>query len=158
MKIIYDGAHNIVKREEHEINRKRRRVWVHRKGTTRAFGSGRQEIPADYRSIGQPVFILGTMGTSSWVLVGKKKAMDLTFGSTPHGAGRVLSLSEAERRFWGGDVKDQIQKKGVAVRATSQVILAKEAYKDVDKVVNVSHNLGIGSKVVRLLPLAVVKG
>ncbi|NIN51701.1 MAG: RNA-splicing ligase RtcB, partial [Nitrososphaeria archaeon] len=127
----------------------------------RAFGPGQVEIPVDYRSTGQPVFIPGTMGTSSWVLVGRRDAMELTFGSTPHGAGRVLSRSAAKRQFWGGDIKEQLEQRGMAVRAASQVVLAEEAsgaYKDVDKVVEVSHNLGIGGKVAQLIPLAVVKG
>jgi tRNA-splicing ligase RtcB len=161
LKLIYDVAHNIAKQEEHRIEGGYRKVWIHRKGATRAFGPGHCEIPADYKLVGQPVLIPGTMGTSSWVLVGKKDAMELTFGSTPHGAGRVLSRSAAKRRFWGGDVKDQLEQRGIAVRAASQVVLAEEAsgaYKDVDEVVEVSHNLGIGGKVAQLIPLAVVKG
>ncbi len=161
LSLVYDVAHNIVKQEEHQIDGGRRKVWIHRKGATRAFGPGQDEIPVDYRSTGQPVFIPGTMGTSSWVLVGRKDAMELTFGSTPHGAGRVLSRSAAKRQFWGGDVKKQLEQRGMAVRVASQAVLAEEAsgaYKDVDKVVDVTQKLGIGSMVAQLIPLAVVKG
>jgi tRNA-splicing ligase RtcB len=159
--LIYGVAHNIAKIEEHDVNGKGRKVWIHRKGATRAFGPGHDKIPADYRSAGQPVFIPGSMGSSSWIMAGKAKSMQLTFGSTAHGAGRVMSRSAAKRQFWGGDIKEKLEKRGMVVRSASQVVLAEEAagaYKDVDRVAEVSHNLGIASKVVRLVPLAVVKG
>jgi tRNA-splicing ligase RtcB len=159
--LVYDVAHNIAKIEEHRVDGERRKVWVHRKGATRSFGPGQQEVPTDYRTVGQPVFIPGTMGSSSWVLVGTNKAMEVSFGSTAHGAGRLMSRSAAKRRFWGGDVKKSLESRGMVVRAASQVVLAEEAsgaYKDVDKVAEVSDQLGIASKVARLVPLAVIKG
>ncbi|MDH5438378.1 MAG: RtcB family protein [Candidatus Bathyarchaeota archaeon] len=159
--LVYDVAHNIAKIEEHRVNEHTRKVWVHRKGATRAFGPGRVEIPADYRVLGQPVIIPGSMGTSSWVLVGTPKAMEVSFGSTAHGAGRMMSRTAAKRRFWGGDVKKALEQRGIFVRAASQVILAEEAdlaYKNVDRVVEVSDKVGIATRVVRLVPLSVVKG
>jgi len=159
--LVYDVAHNIAKVEEHRVNEHARKVWVHRKGATRAFGPGRMEVPADYRAVGQPVIIPGSMGTSSWVLVGTPKAMEVSFGSTAHGAGRMMSRTAAKRRFWGGDVKKALEQRGIIVRAASQVVLAEEAdlaYKSVDRVVEVSDKLGIATKVARLVPLSVVKG
>ena len=161
LNLVYDVAHNIVKREEHDIGGKTRKVWTHRKGATRAFPEGHSEIPSNYRQVGQPVIIPGTMSTESWLMVGKPKAMDLTFGSTPHGAGRLLSRSAAKRRFWGGDVKKELENRGMVVMAASQVILAEEAsgaYKEVDRVIEVGHKLGFAGKVARLKPLAVIKG
>ena len=154
LNLVYDVAHNIAKIEEHDVDGKRRKVWTHRKGATRAFGPGRGEIPSDYKTTGQPVFIPGTMGTSSWVMVGEKKSLKISFGSTAHGAGRVMSRSAAKRRFWGGDVKEKLEGRGIVIRSASQVILAEEAsgaYKDVDKVVAVSDKLGIASRVARLM-------
>jgi tRNA-splicing ligase RtcB len=118
-------------------------------------------VPADYRSEGQPVLIPGSMGTSSWVLLGAQKAMELTFGSTAHGAGRMMSRSAAKRKFWGSDIKTGLEKRGIIVRAASAMVLAEEAdpaYKNVDMVVDVSDKVGIATKVARLTPLAVVKG
>jgi len=161
LQLIYDVAHNIAKIEDHNIDGGRRKVWVHRKGATRAFPPGHEKLPADYRSHGQPVIIPGSMGTSSWLLVGTPKAMELSFGSTAHGAGRMMSRSAAKRRFWGGDVRKDLESRGIVVRSASAVVLAEEAdpaYKDVDKVAEVSHNLGIATYVARLTPLAVVKG
>jgi tRNA-splicing ligase RtcB len=160
-KLLYDVAHNIAKKEEHNINGRRRKVWTHRKGATRSFGPGNKEIPADYRSLGQPVLIPGSMESASWLMVGKQKSMELSFGSTPHGAGRIMSRSAAKRQFWGGDVKKRLEKRGMVIRSASQVTLAEEAagaYKDVDNVVKVGHNLELAGKVARLTPLAVVKG
>lgn len=161
LNLIYGVAHNIAKIEEHDIEGKQRKVWVHRKGATRAFGPGHKEIPSDYQSTGQPVFIPGSMGSNSWIMAGQKRSMELTFGSTAHGAGRAMSRSAAKKKFWGGDIKDQLEKRGMVIRSASQVVLAEEAagaYKDVDKVAEVSDKLGIANKVVRLIPLAVVKG
>jgi len=161
MHVIYDVAHNIAKMEDHEIEGKNVRVCVHRKGATRAFPPDSPKIPPDYREVGQPVLLPGSMGTSSWVLVGTKKAMELSFGSTAHGAGRVLSRTAAKRRFWGGDVKKNLESQGILVRAADMAVISEEApqaYKDVDRVANVSHELGIATKVVRLLPLGVTKG
>jgi len=159
--LVYDVAHNIAKIEEHEVDGGRRKVWVHRKGATRSLGPGHCDVPGDYRAMGQPVLIPGTMGSSSWVLVGTAKAMEASFGSTAHGAGRVMSRSAAKRRYRGGDVREQLKRQGIVVRSASQEVLAEEApgaYKDVDRVVEVSHQLGIATKVARLLPLAVIKG
>jgi len=161
LKLVYDVAHNIAKIEEHNIDGGTKKVWVHRKGATRAFPSGHPDVPANYRSEGQPVIIPGSMGTGSWVLVGSQKAMELTFGSTAHGAGRVMSRSAAKRKFWGGEIKSSLEKRGIAVRAASPTVLAEEAdptYKNVDEVVDVSDKVGIATKVARLVPLAVIKG
>jgi tRNA-splicing ligase RtcB len=161
LKLVYDVAHNIAKVETHNIDGAAKKVWVHRKGATRAFPAGHPDVPDDYRSEGQPVLIPGSMGTSSWVLVGAQKAMDLTFGSTAHGAGRMMSRSAAKRQYWGGDVKAGLEKRGIVVRAASTSVLAEEAdgaYKNVDVVADVSDKVGIATKVARLVPLAVVKG
>jgi tRNA-splicing ligase RtcB len=161
LKLVYDVAHNIAKTEQHKIDSGYRKVWVHRKGATRAFPPENAEVPADYRSVGQPVLIPGSMGTSSWVLVGAETAMNLTFGSTAHGAGRMMSRAAAKRRFWGGDVKTALEKRGIVVRAASSSVLAEEAdpaYKNVDVVAEVSDKIGIATKVARLVPIAVVKG
>jgi tRNA-splicing ligase RtcB len=161
LKLVYDVAHNIAKIENHKVNGDQKKVWVHRKGATRAFPPGNPEIPADYRSAGQPVLIPGSMGTSSWLLVGTEQAMQVSFGSTAHGAGRMLSRSAAKRNFWGGDVKKALEQRGIYVRAVSLVVLAEEAdaaYKNVDVVADVSDRVGIATKVARFVPIAVVKG
>ncbi len=161
IKVVYDVCHNIAKFEEHFINGKKKIVCVHRKGATRAFGAGRKEIPKTYRKIGQPVLIPGSMGTSSYLLIGTKKAEELTFGSTVHGAGRVSSRSSALRNLKGEEIKKQLNKKGVEVKAGSWKSLAEEApeaYKDIDEVVEVVHELGISKKVAKMKPLVVVKG
>jgi tRNA-splicing ligase RtcB len=161
LKLVYDVAHNIAKIETHDIEGQQKKVWVHRKGATRAFPPGHAEVPDAYRSAGQPVFIPGSMGTSSWVLVGTEKAMQMTFGSTAHGAGRMMSRSAAKRNFWGGDIKKALAQRGIYVKAASAVVLAEEAdpaYKNVDMVVEVSHQVGIATKVARFVPIAVVKG
>ncbi len=161
LKLVYDVAHNIAKVETHNIDGDQKKVWVHRKGATRAFPAGHPDVPDDYRSEGQPVLIPGSMGTSSWVLAGSQKAMDLTFGSTAHGAGRMMSRSAAKRQYWGGDIKTALEKRGIVVRAASASVLAEEAdpaYKNVDMVADVSDKVGIATKVARLVPLAVVKG
>jgi tRNA-splicing ligase RtcB len=161
LKLVYDVAHNIAKIENHRISGEEKRVWVHRKGATRAFPPGNQEIPADYSSAGQPVLIPGSMGTSSWLLVGTEKAMDISFGSTAHGAGRMMSRAAAKRNYWGGDIKKALEQRGIQVRAASSIVLAEEAdpaYKNVDAVAEVSDRIGIATKVARLVPLAVVKG
>ena len=161
LKLVYDVAHNIAKSETHQIDGAKKKVWVHRKGATRAFPPGHAEVPLDYRSEGQPVLIPGSMGTSSWVLVGAEKAMELTFGSTAHGAGRMMSRTAAKRKYWGGDIKAALEKRGIVVRAASASVLAEEAdpaYKNVDVVADVSDRIGIATKVARLVPIAVVKG
>jgi len=161
MNLIYDVAHNIAKIEEHEIEKRRVKVWVHRKGATRAFPPGHEALPADYKKTGQPVLIPGSMGTSSYVLVGTAKSMEVSFGSTAHGAGRMMSRAAAKRKFWGGDIKKALERRGIIVRSASSVVLAEEAdpaYKDVDRVAAVSDAVGIAKRVVRLLPMAVIKG
>jgi tRNA-splicing ligase RtcB len=161
LKLVYDVAHNIAKVETHKINGGNKKVWVHRKGATRAFPPGHSAVPSDYRVEGQPVLIPGSMGTSSWVLVGAEKAMELSFGSTAHGAGRMMSRSAAKRKYWGGDIKTSLEKRGIVVRAASPTVLAEEAdhaYKNVDVVAGVSNQIGIATKVARLVPLAVIKG
>jgi tRNA-splicing ligase RtcB len=162
LKLVYDVAHNIAKIETHAVNGgSQRKVWVHRKGATRAFPPGNPEVPSDYSSAGQPVLIPGSMGTSSWLLVGTEKAMRLSFGSTAHGAGRMMSRTAAKRNYRGGDIKRAMEQRGMVVRAASSVVLAEEAdpaYKNVDVVAEVSDKVGIATKVARFVPLAVVKG
>ena len=161
MDLIYDVAHNIAKFEEHRVDRKKVKVCVHRKGATRAFGPGHDQIPSDYREIGQPVLIPGSMGTPSYVLVGTNKAMKETFGSTCHGSGRVMSRAAAKRRLRGNVVRQKLEKQGIYVRATQGALLAEEApeaYKSSDVVVDVVHRAGISTLVAKLLPLGVAKG
>lgn len=161
LNLIYDVAHNIAKIEEHTINGSKIKVYVHRKGATRAFPPNHPDVPTKYRPFGQPVLIPGSMGQASWILVGTEKSMELSFGSTAHGAGRNLSRSAAKRRFWGEDVKKDLEKRGILVRAASMSVVSEEApnaYKDVDRVVEVSHQVGIATKVVRLVPIGVSKG
>jgi len=161
MKLVYDVAHNIAKLEEHRVNGERKKVYVHRKGATRAFPPNHPQIPADYRSIGQPVIIPGSMGTASWLLIGTEKAMDLSFGSTAHGAGREMSRAGAKRQLTASYVEESLRRKGIVARAASKAVLVEEAdesYKNVDKVVEVSHNVGIALKVARLVPIGVAKG
>ncbi|MDW8401375.1 MAG: RtcB family protein [Gloeomargarita sp. SKYGB_i_bin116] len=158
---VYDVAHNIAKFEEHEIDGKQVQVCVHRKGATRAFGPGRPEVPEAYRDVGQPVLVPGSMGTASYVLVGTKKAMELSFGSTCHGAGRVMSRAQALKKIWGPDLKQELEERGLVIRAGSTKGLAEEApvaYKDVSQVVEVVQSAGLARKVARLRPLAVIKG
>jgi tRNA-splicing ligase RtcB len=161
LKLVYDVAHNIAKIETHTVDQKNKKVWVHRKGATRAFPPDHPDIPSDYRSAGQPVIIPGSMGTASWLLVGTKTSMEKSFGSTAHGAGRTLSRSAAKRRFWGGTIKNTLKQKGIHVESASAIVLAEEAdmaYKNVDTVADVSDKVGIATKVARIVPLAVVKG
>jgi tRNA-splicing ligase RtcB len=158
---IYDIAHNMAKVEEHDIEGKRVKVCVHRKGATRAFGPGSAVLPADLRDIGQPVLIPGSMGTASYVLIGTDRAMAETFGSTCHGAGRVMSRAKAKKEVRGEKLREELAARGIVVRAGSMPGLAEEApqaYKDVSHVVEIVHRAGIGRKVARLEPLAVIKG
>lgn len=158
---VYDIAHNMGKVEEHEVDGRRVRVCVHRKGATRAFGPGAPGLPEDYKDIGQPVLIPGSMGTASFVLLGTPGSMAQSFGSTCHGAGRVMSRAKAKREVRGDVLKQQLQAQGIQVRAGSMPGLAEEApiaYKDVDRVVNVVHHAGIAKKVAKLVPIAVIKG
>jgi len=161
LKIIYDVAHNIAKIEEHKVNGEFKKVYVHRKGATRAFPPNHKDIPQEYRSAGQPVLLPGSMGTASYVLVGTEKAMEESFGSTAHGAGRELSRHEAIRRYKNVDIEKALEQKGTIVKAASlKGILEEvpEAYKDIDEVARVSDAIGIGKLVARLVPVGVVKG
>jgi tRNA-splicing ligase RtcB len=158
---VYDIAHNMAKVEEHTIGGKPMRVCVHRKGTTRAFGPNSPVLPADLRDMGQPVLIPGSMGTASYVLIGTTGSMEQTFGSSCHGAGRVMSRSQAKREVRGEKLRDELNAQGIIIRAGSLPGLAEEApqaYKNVSRVVDVVHRAGIGRKVARLEPLAVIKG
>lgn len=161
MDILYDVAHNIAKKETHKIDNETKQVYVHRKGATRAFPKGHKEIPECYRKVGQPVLIPGSMGTSSYVLCGQQKSMDISFGSTAHGAGRMSSRSEMLRKTRGEDVKRSLEKRNIFVRSASMKCLAEEApeaYKDIDEVIRISDSLGIAKAVSKNIPIAVVKG
>jgi len=161
LKQVYDVAHNIGKFEKHSISGQEKTVCVHRKGATRAFGPGSADLPEDYVDIGQPVLVPGSMGTASWVLIGTEKSMTRSFGSSCHGAGRVMSRSQAKREVWGEDLLQRLEKDGIEVRAGSMAGLAEEApqaYKDVDLVVESVVGAGIARKVARLRPLVVIKG
>jgi len=158
---VYDIAHNMGKIEEHVIDGKMMKVCVHRKGATRAFGPGYEGLPPEYRKIGQPVLVPGSMGTASWVLVGTEGSMRRSFGSTCHGAGRTMSRSKAKKQIWGEDLRKELENDGIQIRAGSMAGLAEEApaaYKDVDAVVETVIGVGIAKKVARLVPLAVIKG
>lgn len=161
MSLIYDVAHNIAKFEEHEVHGKKKKVWVHRKGATRAFPPGHPELPDRYRKLGQPVIIPGDMGRASWVLAGQPGSMTQTFGTTCHGAGRAMSRTAAVRDAQGRRIDQELEGKGVIARARSWKGLAEEqpaAYKDVDLVVDVVHEANISKKVARLRPIGVIKG
>lgn len=161
LELIYDVAHNIAKLEKHEVNGVKRDLCVHRKGATRAFPPGHPEIPAKYSSIGQPVIIPGDMGTASYLLVGTQRAMDETFGSTCHGAGRVMSRRAAIRATKGRSLQRELEDQGIFVKARGRETLqeeAPEAYKDVNEVVKAAHEAGISKRVARMRPLAVMKG
>jgi len=158
---VYDVCHNVAKFERHAIHGQEKKVCIHRKGATRSFGMGRAEIPEVYRDKGQPVIIPGSMGTASYILLGTEAAEQLSFGSTAHGAGRVMSRHEARRRFRGEQVKQDLAGKGIELQATSWRGVSEEAsqaYKDVDEVVRVSHEVGIGRLVARVVPVGVIKG
>ena len=161
MKLVYDVAHNIAKVEKHKVDGRDRNLVVHRKGATRAFPANRDEVPSRYRDLGQPVLVPGSMGTSSWILLGQPNSMDLSFGSTAHGAGRTMSRSKARRNYTEENVKKSLNDNGIFIKALTRdgvVEEAPQAYKDVDAVVNVSHNLGIATKVAKLVPIGVIKG
>jgi tRNA-splicing ligase RtcB len=161
MQVIYDVAHNIVKLEEHDVDGVKRKVYIHRKGATRAFPPGSPHIPEEYRSVGQPVLIPGSMGTASWVLKGTAKSMEMSFGSAAHGAGRFMSRAAAKRAYGYQELLSSLEHRGILVRAASRETVTEEApnaYKDVDRVVEVTHAVGLAEKVVRLVPIGVVKG
>ena len=161
MRLIYDVAHNVAKFERHDVDGAAMEVCVHRKGATRAFGPGAPGIPREYAAVGQPVLIPGSMGTSSYLLHGTKTAMQKTFGSTCHGAGRVLSRSKAKKEVRGRELREQLAKEGILVRAHRDSVLAEEApevYKPSHEVVRVVHEAGLSGIVARLEPLGVIKG
>jgi len=161
MKLVYDVCHNIAKQEHHTIQGKQKWVCVHRKGATRSYGPGHPDLPGKYQGTGQPVIIPGDMGTASYVLAGTAQAMEETFGSTCHGAGRVLSRSAAKRSSRGRSIQRELLDKGIFVRWTGRTTLSEEmpdAYKDVAQVVDVVDGAGISRKVARLKPIGVVKG
>ncbi len=174
LRTVYDVAHNIAKLEEHEVDGRKMKLCVHRKGATRAFPPGHPAVPEPYRAVGQPVLVPGDMGTASYVLVGTQRAMEETFGTSCHGAGqeetfgtscheagRVLSRAAAKKKIRGEKLRQELEARGILVRAGSMPGLAEEApdaYKDIERVVQVVHELGIARKVARLRPLAVMKG
>jgi tRNA-splicing ligase RtcB len=162
MQVVYDVSHNVAKVESHRVDDKGIcDLVVHRKGATRAFSLGMNEIPRKYRTLGQPVIIPGSMGTASWLLLGNPKSADLSFGSTAHGAGRAMSRSAAKRTYTVDSVRKILESKGIYIKSLTKDGIVEEtpnAYKDVDSVVNVSHSLGIATKVTRLVPIGVMKG
>ncbi|MCS6852073.1 MAG: RtcB family protein [Gemmataceae bacterium] len=161
MQLVYDVCHNIAKFEEHTVGGKKRRLWVHRKGATRAFPPNHPEIPEAYRKIGQPVIIPGDMGRASWVLVGRPGSMQKTFGTTCHGAGRAMSRTAAVQAAGGRRIDKELEAQGVIARAQSYRGLAEEqpkAYKNVDEVVEVVHKADLSHKVARMRPIGVIKG
>src|SRR5262245_2303054 len=161
MNLLYDVAHNIAKLEEHEIDGVKKKVWVHRKGATRAFPAGHPEVPAAYRAVGQPVIIPGDMGRASWILCGQPGSMERTFGTTCHGAGRAMSRTAAVKEAAGRRIDKELEARGVIARAQTRKGLAEEqpkAYKNVDDVVDVVHAAGLSKKVARMRPIGVIKG
>ncbi len=158
---VYDIAHNMGKTETHVVDGEKVRVCVHRKGATRAFGPGFEGLPDVYKPFGQPVLVPGSMGTASWVLLGTEESMTRSFGSSCHGAGRVMSRRQAKREVWGQDLREELEAQGIIIHAGSMPGLAEEApkaYKDVDAVVEVVVRAGIAAKVARLRPVVVIKG
>jgi tRNA-splicing ligase RtcB len=161
MHMVYDVAHNIAKFEDHRIEGRERKVVVHRKGATRAFAAGHPDLPEKYRAVGQPVLIPGDMGTASYVLVGTQKAMEESFGSTCHGAGRVMSRNAAIRATRGRSIQRELENQGIIVRSRGRKTLSEEmpdAYKDINKVVEIVHQAGLSRKVAKMKPLGVIKG
>ncbi len=161
MRVVYDVSHNIAKMEEHQVEGRRRNLLVHRKGATRAYGPGHRDIPQEYRDFGQPVLVPGDMGTASYVLAGTEQAMQETFGSTCHGAGRVLSRTKARHSWTGREVIRSLAERGITVKAASERVAAEEApeaYKNVTDVVGTCHGAGISRMVARMEPIGVVKG
>jgi tRNA-splicing ligase RtcB len=161
MRLVYDVAHNLAKIERYEVDGRARDLCVHRKGATRAFGPGHPELIDRYKAVGQPVIVPGSMGTSSWVLVGTTEGRDKAFWSTCHGAGRAMSRTQAKKRMGGDQVRRDLEEQGILVNATHPGLLAEEApyaYKDVTSVVDTCEGAGLSKKVARLRPLAVIKG
>jgi tRNA-splicing ligase RtcB len=161
LELVYDVAHNIAKIETHQVNGKKQKLCVHRKGATRAFPAHHPEVPKAYQVTGQPVLIPGDMGRYSYLLVGTQKALDETFGSTCHGAGRILSRHQALKAAKGRSIERELATRGIVVRGAGRGTVAEEipeAYKDVEQVVAVVHGAGISRKVAKLHPLGVIKG
>ena len=161
MNLLYDVSHNTCKSERHEVDGRRRRLFVHRKGATRAFGPGHPDLPEVFRDVGQPVLIGGSMGTASHVLVGTCDSKARSFGSACHGAGRHMSRHQAKRTWRGRQVMDQLASRGILIRSPSLRGVAEEApgaYKDVDAVVDTAHQAGLARKVARVEPLICIKG
>ena len=162
MELLYDVAHNIGKKEHHDVDGESRELYVHRKGATRAFPAGRPELPPAYSDVGQPVLIPGSMGAGSYILRGGSESLGETFGSTAHGAGRLMSRTQAKQEYWGEDVMDDLREQDrIYIKAESGATVAEEApgvYKDVDEVVRVSDELGIGDRVARTYPICNIKG
>lgn len=161
IKLVYDIAHNSAKTEEHQIDGAKRQVIVHRKGATRAFPAGNLAIPEKYRGIGQPTFIPGSMGTASWILLGKPNSLEMTFGSTVHGAGRLMSRTAAHKNYNYKQVVEQLEAQQIVLKSQTRYDVVEEApqvYKDVDTIAHISDILGIATKVARLVPIGVMKG
>ncbi|HUW19144.1 MAG TPA: RtcB family protein [Sedimentisphaerales bacterium] len=161
LKLLYDVSHNTCKEETHAVNEQPKRLFIHRKGATRAFGPGDKNLPPELRSIGQPVLIGGTMGTASYILVGTSESMSLAFGSSCHGAGRSMSRTQASRQWQGRDVVKSLEQRGILIRCPSLRGVAEEApgaYKDVSEVVEAAHNANLSRKVAKLVPLICIKG
>ena len=161
LRVIYDVCHNIAKLERHKVDGRERQVMVHRKGATRAFPAGRPEVPDAYKAFGQPVLIPGSMGTASWVLVGAEGSMQDTFGTTCHGAGRVMSRTAAKKSAYAANARQRLEDQGIIVRSESLDGITEEipeAYKDVDEVIDVVVNAGLAKRVARLKPIGVIKG
>ncbi|MFB6282844.1 MAG: RtcB family protein [Halobacteria archaeon] len=159
--LIYDVCHNIAKEETHDVDGEEKELLVHRKGATRSFPACRPEVPGVYSENGQPVLIPGNMGAHSYILSGGERSLDISFGSTAHGAGRLMSRTQAKKDYWGGDVQDDLAEEGIVVKAKSGSTIAEEApgvYKDVDEVIAVSDGHGIGEKVARMYPVVNIKG
>jgi tRNA-splicing ligase RtcB len=161
LEVVYDVAHNIAKVEKYIVNGKKMELLVHRKGATRSFGPGHKEIPERFRHIGQPVILGGSMESGSYLLVGTEKAMEETFGSTAHGAGRTMSRHAAKKRVRGRELRNSMEERGIYVKAVSMSGLAEEAglaYKNIDDVVETIDSMGISKKVVGLRPIGNIKG
>ena len=161
LKQLYDVSHNTAKIEQHNIRGVTKRLLIHRKGATRAFGPGSADLPAPYRKTGQPVLIGGTMGTASYILAGTKQSMSLAFGSACHGAGRCMSRNQAMKQWHGGEVIRNLANKDIIIKSQSMRSIAQEAplaYKDVNAVVEATHKIGLAVKVAKLIPLICIKG
>ena len=161
MHMLYDVAHNIGKLEQHVVDGATRRVLVHRKGATRAFGPGHKDVPEKYREVGQPVLIPGDMGRASYILRGTETAMKISFGSACHGAGRALSRTQARKAITADELRQDLESRGVFVRSATAKGLVEEApdaYKDVSAVVEATHCAGLAAKVARVRPMGVIKG